>query len=493
MRKLTTKRLSVQLTIVILSGLFLVFAYSIVNTYNNHIELSQKGVLQKLRAVTQSLSVTLDGDLHDQLIRKYNKKDAIKASDQDSIYNVLHQIMQKVQTKNDIPTDMYLLFFTEQKENLCFSVTSGETPYYCHQYDSYPEEIKKYYDECGTIGPYTDDHGVWLSSFSPIKNSQGKTVAIIQADIEFTGFIDEARVELMNNLSIFVVFFLLITGFILYIVRRLSQLDEEKNQQLSDAFGELKIKNKDITDSINYALRIQSALIPHPEDIKKHLPKSFMFYEPKDVVSGDFPWFYKQDHYIYFAAVDCTGHGVPGAMMSIIGCLLLNDLANNEDALEPGELLNRLHKSVVSTLKQKPGKSVADGMDMAMCRIDLNNCEVHFAGAHRPLYHLKKEGELEQIKGSPYPIGGMQYRNKNNFKNKVVKIQDGDSIYFFSDGLPDQFGGSDQRKFGPKRIREIITETEDFSNLKSTIHHEYTEWKGDTKQIDDILLIGVKF
>ena len=131
-------------------------------------------------------------------------------------------------------------------------------------------------------------------------------------------------------------------------------------------------------------------------------------------------------------------------------------------------------------------------MDVAMCRIDMEKNEVQYAGAHRPLYHISN-GELVQYKGCKYPVGGAQYKGKNTFENQVIKVKKGDGIYFFSDGLPDQFGGENQRKFGPKRIRDILLDADDFGDMKDTLYNAYMDWKGETKQIDDILLIGVKF
>ena len=493
MKKLTTKALSTRLSIVIIFGLLFISAYSIFSTYKKHINASQNAILQKLHSITKTSSLHIDGDIHQKITEKYILKDEIKNSKQDDLYNVLHKQLKAIQVSNDIPTDIYTLFFNKKKDKLYFAISSGDNPYYRHEYKSYPATIKIHYEKGGIIGPYTDDHGTWLSAFSPIKNNKGEAIAILQADIQFDSFIEQATDEMYANIFTSIVVFLVITTFVMYTVYRLSKIDEEKNVQLNNAFDELKTKNKNITDSINYARRIQKALVPKTNDVQKYLPESFMFYEPKDVVSGDFPWFYKKGNYIYFAAVDCTGHGVPGAMMSIIGCLLLNDIVNSSDSIEPGELLNDLHQAVVETLKQYENTSgLADGMDVAMCRIDLQNNEVQYAGAHRPLYHIQNN-ELTQYKGCKYPIGGAQYGGKNNFKNQTIEIKKGDAIYFFSDGLPDQFGGEEKRKFGPRRIREILLETENFKDLEETFDRRYREWKGESKQIDDILMIGIRF
>jgi len=273
--------------------------------------------------------------------------------------------------------------------------------------------------------------------------------------------------------------------------------ERELKKELQSTKEIIEKQNKSILDSINYAERIQNALIPNEKYLDSLFKDYFMYYKPKDVVSGDFPWVYKRDEYIYIAAVDCTGHGVPGAMMSIIGCLLLNDIVNNDRSKykTSADLLNELHSAVVKTLKQDEiGNKTADGMDVAMCRINFKENEVIYSGAHRPLY-LLRNGEVIQFKGDKYPIGGMQYQGANNFTDHHLKIEPGDSIYFFSDGLPDQFGGPEGRKIGPKKIRQMIqaNEEKDIRETKVVFSDLFTEWKGDTKQIDDVLMIGIKF
>lgn len=267
-------------------------------------------------------------------------------------------------------------------------------------------------------------------------------------------------------------------------------ITERKKQEVV-----LASTNKKITESINYAKRIQNAIIPSIEEIKKDIPETFMFYKPKDVVSGDFPYYYKKGDYLYYAAVDCTGHGVPGAMMSLIGHLLLNDILNDEAILNPAEVLTQLHWRVVRTLKQDDkNNKAADGMDIAMCRINLKNNEIEYSGAHRPLYHVRN-GELTQYKGDKYPIGGDQYKGKNSYTNHNIMIEKGDAVFFFSDGLPDQFGGPNKLKYGPKQIREGIVEnvSKSTDEIQNYFEKSYHDWMGSTKQIDDVLLIGIKF
>jgi PAS domain S-box-containing protein len=257
---------------------------------------------------------------------------------------------------------------------------------------------------------------------------------------------------------------------------------------------EIQNKNKKITESINYSKRIQTAILPNTRLINRALPDSFILYKPRDVVSGDFPWFVQIKDEIFIAAVDCTGHGVPGAMLSLIGYFLLNDIVRSRKITEPGKILDLLDEGVTTTLRQDEDSTTKDGMDIALCKINVAASEVEYAGAHRPLY-IMKNGVMQEIKGNKFPIGGGIFKNQTNFTNTKVKMGKGDSIYFSSDGFPDQFGGPEGRKFGPKKTREIIERIHALP-MKDAVHtfdQEWENWRGETKQTDDVLLIGIKF
>jgi len=260
---------------------------------------------------------------------------------------------------------------------------------------------------------------------------------------------------------------------------------------------EIKDKNKKINESINYAQRIQSSILPNTAIIQEYLPKSFIFYIPRDVVSGDFPWFFKKEDILYIAAVDCTGHGVPGALLSFIGYFQLNNIVDHDVNYKAGQILDKLHYGVRSTLKQdRIDADARDGMDIALCRIDLKKKELQYAGAHRPLY-LLRNGELHEFKGNRKAIGGIPHKKKpeKDFINHVIEIKKGDKIFIFSDGMPDQIGGPEGRKYMSKRIRKNIVENKDLSmqQYSNLFANDFKKWKGDNKQIDDVLLIGIEF
>ena len=256
---------------------------------------------------------------------------------------------------------------------------------------------------------------------------------------------------------------------------------------------EVQNKNRKINDSLNYASRIQEAILPDNRIIKQVFPESFIYYKSRDTVSGDFPWFVQQGDDIFIAAVDCTGHGVPGALISLIGYFLLNDIVKSRGITEPGVILDQLDEGVTQTLRQdSEDAKTKDGMDIALCRINKN--QVQYAGAHRSLYFMQ-QGELVEIKGDKFPIGGGIYKNQTNFTTHIIEVKKDDGVYFCSDGFPDQFGGPDNRKFGSKRTRSLIQEqhtlpmTQVYKNFANT----WENWRGDERQTDDVLMIGIKF
>ncbi len=260
---------------------------------------------------------------------------------------------------------------------------------------------------------------------------------------------------------------------------------------------EIQEKNKKIEDSIDYAQRIQQSIIPSTVMIKSQLPKSFIFYKPRDVVSGDFPWYADRNNNIYIAAVDCTGHGVPGALLSFVGYFTLNNIVDHRKAYSAGEICDMLHQGVRTTLRQDmEGASARDGMDIAFCKINVLKNEVEYAGAHRPLY-LLRNGEIIEYKGDRKAIGGIPIGKKPEtpFTTHYIKPQKGDKIFFFSDGLPDQLGGPERTKYSPKRIREQILAHQDFSmeQFNQLFEDDFLEWKSGIKQTDDVLLIGIEF
>lgn len=261
--------------------------------------------------------------------------------------------------------------------------------------------------------------------------------------------------------------------------------------------NEIKDKNQKINDSINYAENIQEVILPDNSLVRKALPQSFIYFKPRDVVSGDFPWFAQKGDDIFIAAVDCTGHGVPGALISLVGYFLLNNIIEHIDGANAGQVLDLLDHAVTETFKQNLDSSkIKDGMDIALCKINTKTQNIEYAGANRPLYHISTEGTLNEYKGDKFPIGGGKaYANKTKFTTNTISYTEGESIYFFSDGFPDQFGGVDSnQKFGTKRIKQIVEKkTNSIDEILVELNNQFEDWKSQTKQTDDVLLIGIRF
>ncbi len=269
------------------------------------------------------------------------------------------------------------------------------------------------------------------------------------------------------------------------VVRQKSEI-ENKNE-------ELEILYKQVTDSIHYAKRIQEAILPPNNLINEVLPNSFVLYKPKDIVSGDFYWIERKNNLTYFAAVDCTGHGVPGAFMSLVGHNILKDIINHSSVVRPSEILDRLREGVVSTLRvDDSGKQAKDGMDMTLCTINYDTLELQYAAAFNPLY-IVRDGELIQHDANKFPIG-LFIGEKTNFDNHTIQLRKGDQIYIFSDGYADQFGGPKGKKFMIGNFRKLLTQISDLpvSQQKQKLDEILLDWQGEQEQVDDVLVIGVK-
>jgi serine phosphatase RsbU (regulator of sigma subunit) len=274
---------------------------------------------------------------------------------------------------------------------------------------------------------------------------------------------------------------------------------EVKNRAIAEAYqiiernrDEIAEKNKNITDSINYASTIQQAILPSKEEMSNTLKEYFIFYKPKDIVSGDFYFYAEQHGKTVVAVADCTGHGVPGAFMSMIGNDILNKIIIENGITQPAHILNHLNQGVKKALKQTDQYSETnDGMDIAICSIDMKTKTLEFAGAIRPLYYFS--GELNEIAGNKVSIGGFTSEDYV-FANHTVKLNEGDSVYIMTDGYVDQFGGEKGKKFMAKNLKQLLAEINgnNMTDQRHKLKKTFTDWMGDTVQVDDILVMGIR-
>ena len=258
---------------------------------------------------------------------------------------------------------------------------------------------------------------------------------------------------------------------------------------------EIISQKEEITSSITYASRIQTAMLPNISDFTKVFKDALILFKPRDIVSGDFYWIAGCDDFVYFAASDCTGHGVPGAFMSMLGISFLNEITDDGKIdIKPSDVLNQLRNKIIMALSHsRKGEVTLDGMDIALCKYNRNKKTVEFAGAFNPLYHFRK-GELTVLKADRMPVG-YYLAAVGDFTNHEIKIEEGDTIYIFSDGIADQFGGSDGKKYGLRNLRADLTAIVDLpmDEQKKLFEQKFEAWKQGQNQIDDVMLLGVKF
>jgi serine phosphatase RsbU (regulator of sigma subunit) len=351
-----------------------------------------------------------------------------------------------------------------------------------------------------------------LDQFNKAKTAEiekSKTeIALKNAEIEKKE-IETKRQQ--NIILFFIVGSLLLLIIILIVILNYSKL-KKLNLLLSEKNNIIKEKNKEMTDSLNYAQRIQEAILLGSNQNRASFPEHFIFNQPKNIVSGDFFWSNKtKDNKIIWAVVDCTGHGVPGAFMSIIGARLLNEIVLERGISDPGEILDEMKSGIIDSLNQDGEKGESqDGMDMALCVWDPETHILEYAGANNSIYIFRKninstiiqiqdhkyktfENDLLEIKANRSPIGFYPYNTKP-FDTIKIQLHQDDIIYASSDGFQDQFGGSKNKKYTTKRMKHFMTHVskESFNNQSISFKEELNKWKGGFEQIDDVCIVGVK-
>ncbi len=257
--------------------------------------------------------------------------------------------------------------------------------------------------------------------------------------------------------------------------------------------SELQLRNKDLTDSLNYARRIQAALLPAEHHIRKIFKDYFIYYRPKHIVSGDFYWFSERDGKYFIAAADCTGHGVPGALMSMIGLELTQKIINEMKVDDSDELLLTMNRELESAFfKEESGKAlIRDGIEMSICIIDRNTKVMEFSGAFLPVY-IVRDDKLIELKGDKKNV--VQSFAMVSFNRSTFRLQEGDTLYLFSDGYADQFGGPENKKFMYRRLRHILLTISKYplTDQERILDETITSWMGVHDQIDDMMILGVK-
>lgn len=275
--------------------------------------------------------------------------------------------------------------------------------------------------------------------------------------------------------------------------RRLLNEKEEALSQIEQQKAQLELRDKNLTDSLIYAQRIQEALLPSEEYFRRLFSEAFIFFRPKDIVSGDFYWIGENNERIYVVAADCTGHGVPGALMSMIGMEIIDKAINDDQIRKPAEILALLNRGLEKTFSREKniGTIIRDGMDIGLCVIDRKKKKIEYSGAFFPLY-LIRNYTLSEYKGDKIIIG--MNPEGSEYTSHTIDIQDDDIVYIFSDGYVDQFGGSENKKFMYRRFRYLLTRIHTFPVIdqKAILDENINAWMAGNPQLDDIMVLGFK-
>lgn len=356
------------------------------------------------------------------------------------------------------------------------------------------EKAFKYHELFSTLKDsiFTSDNAKSMAEMSRKYDSEKKQsqIELLNKDKEKQEALAAAESKkqkiIIGSVTIGLLFVLLLALFVFRSNRQIQKANNEITLQKEV----IEERNREVRDSITYAKRIQTAILPSDKLVKEFLTDSFILFKPKDIVSGDFYWMEKIGEKIFYAVVDCTGHGVPGAMVSVVGHNALNRAIKEFGLTEPAAILDKLTELVEETF-EKSESEVKDGMDISFCCLDLNMNQLKWAGANNPIW-IHSKGEIQEIKADKQPIGKFDYRKP--FTEHTIELEKGDTIYIFTDGFADQFGGDKGKKFKNQQLKSFILTLQNIKmeEQKEMLNNTFESWRGELEQVDDVCLIGVR-
>ncbi|MCC6542847.1 MAG: serine/threonine-protein phosphatase [Flavobacteriales bacterium] len=442
--------------------------------------------ITQLRSITSTVSEEIGAHNVLGLLERYADPGLIIKRTQDARYFVLHERLRKAAYRNALESPLELVVLDPKQQEIQVLVTSAEKPRYRAPWAGDRAALRKAFGNAGTLEVGTGNARE-LVVFDIVTDPTGATVAMVVARTPTAAYEAAAVRALLWQIG-FAVLLFGTAGFLLFrYVGRWLKVDEEAQQRLKE-------RHEDMNDSIAYAGKIQRALVPSALVYDELFADSFVIDRPKDVVSGDFHWVYRIDaQRCFVAAADCTGHGLPGAMMAAIGCSLLNEIVPQHAHKDPSEVLSILHERMVASLNQQgKQRGAGDGMDLALCRVDRAAKEILFAGAYRPVYWLH-QGQLSVINGDRRPVGGGHIGEERRFTTHKLAYSEGDRIYLFSDGYVDQFGGPERKRFMTSRLQELILGNQRLGMKEQArvIEQAFLDWKGPIEQMDDVCMLGL--
>jgi serine phosphatase RsbU (regulator of sigma subunit) len=490
--KRQSKRTRLRIYITVYGGLILLSAYLIGHNYRVQLRSAEESTLSKLYGIASTLAEQVDRDAVKGVFESFPLDGDTSGLSNNQTFQMYRQLFNRTVVANRLKTPIYTLTYDSVGDKFTGGLASNGQSAYGWHYESPPKELKTVYYSGGTISRFDDDHGTWLTAVCPLKDSEGNVFAVIEADYPFDSFISEARNELLGGLLVSILVMILI-GIITYpILNKVLRDQEQATTALEKANEAVSEKNAEVKSSLEYARTIQETMLPTSEELNGFFASCMVFNKPRDIVSGDFYWFHQIDESKALVAVaDCTGHGVPGALMSIMGQSYLDELVVEQKVESPSQILERLNQKVKATFGGSEQKDGTDGMDIGICLINKTARELIFAGARRPLTIVSGTDVL-QFHGTRRGIGEHYLTTNIPFEDTSIAFDHNATYYLCTDGLQDQFGGLYGKKLMRKRVLNWLTDLEPLPMSKRAIQLDrlFKDWKEERAQIDDICVLG---
>lgn len=469
--------------IILLSGFF------IVSNYLNQKNQTAENVYAGLKPLVNITSEQISAQKLEWLLKTYTEKDDLTSVDDDSLYFELNMMMNHIAKNQELKSPMYLLRYNQEEDIFQYIVRSDAKVYYLHAYRQYPKELKSKYGKRGVIPLYTTENGTWLSAFSPIKTEDGEVIAIVEADVNVDRYFAKVKGDFKRTLLVSLLGVILIALILIPIIRKILKQEEKNTLEILEQKLLVEEYSREVQASVRYASSLQKA-ITRPFNQLEFFTFFDLLYEPRDIVSGDFRWSYETEKYFYLAVGDCTGHGVPGAMLSVIGSTMLNHLFKNGEDLHPNQILDEFDNEFTGYINSGADNLRLDGMDISLIRICKSDKSVEYSGGFIDLVYFNKD-EMNFIHSNRYPIGGADAYPKNGFTNHVLNLEGKTTFFLFSDGFQDQFGGERNKKLGRKQFICWLNESLNIPHKKrmSFIEKKMAEYQGNEFQVDDRILV----
>ena len=482
-RRPTTRHKVLLATVALLAGLMI---GGLRVGYTSELRSLEQDRMEQLSVATRSAAALVNANHIRALLDKYPTAGLLVKPTQDAWYYVLHdQLERTASIHRDLPP-LLIVRKDERTGGMVQLATSDNAVAWLAPCFAGGTGLADIYHTGGTTN-IEQDGITWTALVVPLHGSAGRQEAAVVGRVDLAAAHGTARVSLWRN-SAFALALLLVMGLLLHRSVGMWMRREERTH------ADLRIASERMNDSLVYAGRIQQALVPDTSVYIAHFNDAFVINKPKQLVGGDFHWFHHiNEEECLVATADCTGHGVPGAMLAAIACSLLNELVLRHPRSDPAELLGLLNERLITVLHQEGlGRGAGDGSDIALCRVHRGQRTILFAGARRPLYWWHA-GQLSIINGDRHPVGGAQHGVQRRFTCHRLAYNEGDRLYLFSDGFVDQLGGPSGKRFMSARLQEVLSAHAalPMADMGRMLEQAFIRWQGEQEQLDDVCMLGI--